>query len=570
VAVRGFCAVFVFFERENLLMTPLRGADILARSLAAAGLTRVFSLSGNHIMPLYDAAIEAKLDITHVRYEGAAVHMADAWGRLTGEPGIVMLTGGPGHANGVGALYTALASESPVVLLSGHAPLNELGRGSFQEMRQADIAAPLVKAAWTASSAESLGADIAKACRIARSGRPGPVHLSLPFDVLEAKVADGDRAIATAAQFAPAEHPLESKSAAALAALLQSAERPLILLGPVMSQAPVSALVKQLADASGVPAVCMESPRGVNDPSLGAFAGVLAKADLVVLLGKQPDFTLKFGKTPAVAADCRFAVIDPENDVLQRSVTNLGAARVVLSAEADSAAAVRVLIKTVTRKAAQGWFDEVAAAVAFRPAAWRDINSGDAGPVHPVELGRAVQEALKGIADAVFVADGGEIGQWAQACIGAPTRIINGPGGSIGSGVPFAFAARMVRPGAPVIAVMGDGAFGFHLMEFDTAVRSNVPMVVVVGNDSCWNAEHQIQLRTYGKERAHGCELSGGTRYDLAVAALGGHGELVTRVTELRPALQRAMASGKPACVNVMIQCLPAPTVTAATTGGAH
>ena len=117
---------------------------------------------------------------------------------------------------------------------------------------------------------------------------------------------------------------------------------------------------------------------------------------------------------------------------------------------------------------------------------------------------------------------------------------------------------------------MGDGAFGFHLMEFDTAVRSGVPMVVVVGNDSCWNAEHQIQLRTYGKERAHGCELAGGTRYDLAVAALGGHGELVTRAADLQPALQRAMASGKPACVNVMIQCLPAPTVTAATTGGAH
>ena len=327
-------------------MTPMRGADILARSLAAAGLTRVFSLSGNHIMPLYDAAIEAQLDITHVRYEGAAVHMADAWGRLTGEPGIAMLTGGPGHANGVGALYTALASESPMVLLSGHAPLNELGRGSFQEMRQADIAAPLVKASWIAASADSLGADIAKACRIARSGRPGPVHLSLPFDVLETKVADGERALATAAQFMPMENALESGTVATLAALLASAARPLILLGPAMSHAPVSALVKQLADASGVPAVCMESPRGINDPALGAFAGALAKADLVVLLGKQPDFTLRFGKAPALAADCRFAVIDPEAEVLQRSVKNLGESRVVLSAQADSAVAVRALINS--------------------------------------------------------------------------------------------------------------------------------------------------------------------------------------------------------------------------------
>lgn len=550
-------------------MTELRGADILARSLAQAGLRRIFSLSGNHIMPVYDAAIEAKLAITHVRYEGAAVHMADAWARLTGEVGIALLTGGPGHANGVGALYTALASESPIVLLSGHAPLNELGCGSFQEMRQADLAAPVVKASWTSSSAETLGADIAKACRIARSGRSGPVHLSLPFDVLEAKVADGERALAKPADFAPEINELDVKSVAAVQTLLKAAARPLILLGPVMSHAPVAALVKQLAAATGVPALCMESPRGVNDPSLGAFAGALAKADLVVLIGKQPDFTLRFGKAPALAADCRFAVIDPETEALKRAVGNLGTARVALSAQVDTVAAVRALIKAAQRKDGDAWSKEVAAAVAFRPAAWRDINTGDAGPVHPVEVGRAVQEVLNASPDAVFVADGGEIGQWAQACVSAPARIINGPGGSIGSGVPFALAARMARPAAPVIAIMGDGAFGFHLMEFDTAVRAGLPMVVVVGNDACWNAEHQIQLRTYGKERAHGCELLG-TRYDQAVAALGGHGELVTRAAELRPALQRALASGKPACVNVMIQRLAAPTVTAGAPAAAH
>lgn len=550
-------------------MTTLRGADILARTLAQAGLRRIFSLSGNHIMPVYDAAIETKLAITHVRYEGAAVHMADAWARLTGEPGIAMLTGGPGHANGVGALYTALASESPMVLLSGHAPLNELGSGSFQEMRQADIAAPLVKASWTVASVETVGVDIAKACRIARSGRPGPVHLSLPFDVLEAKVADGEKLLAPAADFASMENPPEAKTVAALQALLKTAARPLILLGPVLAHAPVAGLVRQLAAATGVPALCMESPRGVNDPGLGAVAGALAKADLVVLIGKQPDFTLRFGKAPALAAACRFAVIDPEAEALQRAIKNLGAARVALSAQADSVATVRALIAVAQPHTGAAWFKEVADAVAFRPAAWRDISSGD-GPVHPVELGRAVQDALNTSPDAVFVADGGEIGQWAQACIQAPARIINGVGGSIGSGVPFAFAARMARPKAPVIAVMGDGAFGFHLMEFDTAVRDGVPMIVVVGNDSCWNAEHQIQLRSYGKERAHGCELRGGTRYDLAVTALGGHGELVTRAAELRPALARAIASGKPACINVMIQRLAAPTVTAGAAAAAH
>jgi len=543
-------------------MIQLRGADILARSLAQAGINRIFSLSGNHIMPVYDAAIEAKLAITHVRYEGAAVHMADAWARLTGEVGIALLTGGPGHANGVGALYTALASESPIVLLSGHAPMNELGHGSFQEMRQADLAAPVVKASWTAASAATLGADIAKACRLARSGRPGPVHLSLPVDVLDAKVSDGDTAVARPADFEPVPRVLDDKNLKAVQELLQSAARPLILFGPVMSHAPVSALVCELAGAAGVPALCMESPRGINDPGLGAVAAMLAKADVAVLIGKQPDFTLRFGKSPVFAADCRFAVIDPEADALQRAIGNLGASRVVVSAQADTVATVRAMIKTVRRKSADKWFGEVAAAVAFRPAAWRDIATGDKDPVHPVEVGRAVQEALDTSPNSVFVADGGEMGQWAQACVTAPARIINGPGGSIGSAIPFALAARMARPAVPVIAMMGDGSCGFHLMEFDTAVRAGLPLVVVVGNDACWNAEHQIQLRTYGKDRAHGCELLA-TRYDLAVAGLGGHGELVTRVSELRPALQRALASGKPACINVMIQRLAAPTVTA-------
>ena len=550
-------------------MTSLRGADILALTLAQAGLKRIFSLSGNHIMPVYDAAIEAQLVITHVRYEGAAVHMADAWARLTGEVGIAMLTGGPGHANGVGALYTALASESPMVLLSGHAPTNELGSGSFQEMRQADVAAPVVKASWMSGGIETLSADIAKACRVARSGRPGPVHLSLPFDVLEARVADGASLLAKPADFAPVENPPDAKTITALQALIKTASRPLILLGPVMAHAPVAGLVKQLAAATGVPVICMESPRGVNDPGLGAFAGVLAKADLVVLIGKQPDFTLRFGRVPALAAACRFAVIDPETEALRRAIKNLGAARIALTARADSAATVRALIAAAQPHAGAAWLKEVSDAVAFRPAAWRDINSNE-GPVHPVELGRAVQEVLNASPDAVFVADGGEIGQWAQACISAPARVINGVGGSIGSGVPFALAARMARPRAPVVAVMGDGAFGFHLMEFDTAVRDGVPMIVVVGNDSCWNAEHQIQLRTYGRDRAHGCELREGTRYDLAVAALGGHGEWVTRVADLRPALERAIASGKPACVNVMIQRLAAPTVTSGTTAAAH
>ena len=166
----------------------LRGADIVARSLERLGCRRVFTLSGNHIMSIFDAALDAGLDLVHVRHEAAAVHMADAHGRLTGEAGIALVTGGPGHANAVGALFTALGAESPMVLLSGHAATWELGRGGFQELRQAEMAAPVTKASWTASATATLGRDIGEAIRIATSGRPGPVHLSLPSDLLDARI----------------------------------------------------------------------------------------------------------------------------------------------------------------------------------------------------------------------------------------------------------------------------------------------------------------------------------------------------------------------------------------------
>ena len=171
----------------------LRGADIVARSLKRLGCQRVFTLSGNHIMSIFDAALDAGLDLVHVRHEAAAVHMADAHGRLTGEAGIALVTGGPGHANAVGALFTALGAESPMVLLSGHAATWELGRGGFQELRQADMAAPVTKASWTSSATETLGRDIGEAIRIATSGRPGPVHLSLPSDLLDARIDEQRR-----------------------------------------------------------------------------------------------------------------------------------------------------------------------------------------------------------------------------------------------------------------------------------------------------------------------------------------------------------------------------------------
>src|ERR1700761_6902985 len=168
----------------------LRGADIVIQTLERAGYTSIFTLSGIHIMSLFDAAIDSKLELTHVRHEAASVHMADAFGRLCGKPGIAWVTGGPGHANAVGALFTALSQESPMVLLSGHTETDQLGRGGFQELRQVEMAAPVCQAAWMATDTAAVGMDIARAIRVATSGRPGPVHLSLPSDVLDAAVTE--------------------------------------------------------------------------------------------------------------------------------------------------------------------------------------------------------------------------------------------------------------------------------------------------------------------------------------------------------------------------------------------
>ncbi len=500
----------------------MRGADVVARGLARAGARYVFALSGNHVMPVFDAALDAKLPLVHVRHEAAAVHMADAWGRLTGEAGVALVTGGPGHANAVSALYTALAAESPVVLLSGHAPTNELGKGAFQEMAQAEMAAPACKASWTVRSAETLGMDLARAMKMAKSGRPGPVHLSLPSDVLEASM---ELELPAREDFHPESLQHESEE---ILRLLRKAKKPLLIAGPAHGNARGRAMLEAFEAATQVPAIVMESPRGENDPCLGLLAGVLAAADVVVLAGKRRDFTLRFGA--AFSKDCRVIELEglPGGSTAGRSWPK------------------------------SGWRDEVRSAIAFRPATWKGLASKPGGPLHPVEVGREVQHLLRA-KDAVLVADGGEFGQWAQATVTAPHRVINGVAGAIGAALPFAAAAKLALPGSTVVAMLGDGTFGFHSSEFETAVRCGLGYVAVVGNDACWNAEYQIQLRSYGAPRALGLDLLP-ARYDKVAEGFGAHGELVERPAELAPALQRAAGAGRAACVNVMIDRLPAPT----------
>jgi acetolactate synthase-1/2/3 large subunit len=206
----------------------------------------------------------------------------------------------------------------------------------------------------------------------------------------------------------------------------------------------------------------------------------------------------------------------------------------------------------------------VEAARRAEPAEWAELGRSSRQPIHPLRVCAALQPKLA--AGAVFVSDGGEFGQWAQAALDAPHRLINGLSGSIGSGLPLALGARLACPDRPVLVTLGDGTFGYHALEFDTALRYALPIVAIVGNDARWNAEHQLQLRQYGPERAVGCTLLP-SRYDRLVDALGGHGEFVEHPQDLEPALERALGSGRPGCLNILIEGLPAPAVRAGASG---
>ena len=547
----------------------MNGAELLVDTLVQTGVRRIFSLSGNQIMPVYDACIDAGISIVHVRHESAAVHMADAWAQVTGEIGVALVTAGPGFGNALSGLFSARHSESPVLLLSGDSPVGADGNGAFQELAQVDVARPLVKAARRPRGVQQLGHDTAAAIACSRSGRPGPVHVALPFDVLNSGTGDAHRA--EPAEFDRRPQALARQTAAAIVNRIARAKRPVVLTGPCMNRSRNGARVAALETALGAPVVPMESPRGLRDPALGTFSEALAAADLVVLLGKATDFAMGFARPPVVDATAELVVVDPDGAMLDRA-RRLGGDRVVVTARADPDLAADAMAAAATGDAARAsaashraWRDEVAGAIGNREV----VTEADVR-FHPRAACEAVQRVLDAASDPVLVCDGGEFGQWSQALCTAPVRIINGLSGAIGGGLCHALAAKLARPDATVVAMMGDGTAGFHFTELDTAVREEAAFVTMIGNDFRWNAEHQIQLRDYGPNRLIGCELAPSARYDLAAAGLGCHGERVTDPAGLDAALARALASGRPACVNAEIDGIAAPTFSRRAAPGAH
>ncbi len=525
----------------------MTGAESVVQALTAAGVRHLSALSGNQNLPIFDACIGSGLRLIHTRHEAAAVHMADGWGRLTGEPGVALLTAGPGHCNGVTGLFVARAAESPLVMISGHSPRSQAGMGAFQELDQAAMAAPAAKWSHTADGSGPLAELVARALRTAVGGRPGPVHLSLPMDLLQTEEALGPP---SRAEGLPEEEARLSESEAGeILDHLQSAARPLILAGPAMSRGGHWQAVQALQSASGVPALPCESPRGVDDPWLRGATHCLAEADLVLLLGKRLDHSLRFGEPPAFSESVRFLAVDAEEA--------LNPSRLDGCFRADPAEAAATLTDAAAQRPWQDspWGRQVREARA-EPPEWPAHRDSAASPIHPLALCERLQPFLD--RDGVFVCDGGEFGQWMQGGLSAGVRLINGPSGSIGSSLPMGMAAKVRHPERPVFVFQGDGTFGFHALEIDTCLRYGLPVVVIVGNDARWNAEVQLQIRQYGPDRTIGCDLLP-TRYDRVAEALGGFGERVEDPGELAPAVERALASGLPAVIDVTIDGLPAP-----------
>ena len=550
----------------------MKGYQLFVKTLASNGVDRIFSLSGNQIMPIFDACLDEGIRIIHVRHEAAAAYMAEAHARMTGGIGVALVTAGAGIGNAIAPLVTARFSQSPVLLISGDSPVAMDGSGSFQEMDQLGMTAAATKFAARITQPDQLVSLTRQAVEAATGGIPGPVHLSCPVDVISAEI-DGqdfnDTAEAmTAVVPKPATEDVEGL-AERLQQALDSARRPLILAGPALAMPCIpnggyGAKLTALETKLQAPVLVMESPRGLNDPSLGAVKSLAAEADLVISLGKPVDFTLGFGSSKRFDPACRWLLMLADETSASQSAQNL-AGRAVEITQLSPQHGLDLLSGLQAGGADRAaWCSKAADAIARRP--FDRPTAALAGKPDSLSLCHKLDlllqdDGLKQQRKVIAVSDGGEFGQWVQAMLKPDIRLINGVSGAIGGSLGYAMAAQLVCPDHITLALMGDGTVGFHFAEFETAAREQIPVIAIIGNDACWNAEVQIQKREFGPSRVFGCELSE-ARYDLAAAALGCHGEFVEDLTELEAALRRSIESGKPACINIRMDGLEAPTFT--------
>ena len=556
---------------------PAHGGAQAVAAARAHGAQTMFTLSGGHVFPLYDGAVKADppMRIVDVRHEQTAVFAAEATARLTRSPGFAVLTAGPGVTNGVSAVTTAHFNGTPLVVLAGRAPDGRWGSGSLQELDHPPLLAPVTKRAWTAHAADDVGPATLEAFTLASARHRGPVFLDASLEALFGPVASGGlRPLDGEQRPSPSGPPPASSdkpdqaAVDGIARLLAAAQRPVLVLGSDVWMDGAEDAARAAAEKLQLPVIANGQGRGIlpGGHSLlvtRARASALGGADLVIVVGTPLDFRLGYGRfggkggTPAAQV---VHVADAADQIA-------GHCELAGSASGSLAAFFTALVDTVgdgARAWTGQWLPRLQQACAQAVEADGELLRSDAQPIHPMRIYGELMAQLA--PDAVVIGDGGDFVSYAGKYL-EPQQpggwLDPGPYGCLGTGLGYAIAARVARPAAQVVLLLGDGAAGFSLMDADTLVRHGLPVVMICGNNGIWGLEKHPMQALYGYDVA--ADLQPGCRYDQVVAALGGEGELVKDPADIGPALRRAFDAGVPYLVNVMTD--PANAYPRSTTG---
>ena len=521
----------------------VHGGRLVAQAMKSRGATKLFSLSGGHLFSIYDGCKEEGIEVVDTRHEQSAAFAAIGWAKATREPGICALTAGCGVTNGISAIASAQADGVPLVTLGGRAPEMRWGMGSLQEIDHLPFVKPLVKSAQTVKDPAKIGRTTAEAIDTATTVPLGPTFVDYPLDVVfseaESEIPDP-----------PAQSDRPAEGADQAAKLLSEAERPAIMAGSNLYWAYAESELRGLAEALGIPVFLNGLGRGCFPPdhelyfSRARGAG-LEGCDVCLVIGVPLDFRLGFGSS--VSEKAKLIQLD------------FGHSRLAKTRQPDLALIADIgATLTAIRESASGdpkrtasWVEELRRTETGKRAEEQEMLEDERSPMHPMRVYRELGDFLD--RDAIVVGDGGDFVSFAGRVWETwepGTWMDPGPYGCLGAGPGQAIGAKLAHPERQVCLLLGDGAFGFSGMEFDTMARHNLPIVAVMGNNGIWALEHHPMKFLYGYSLA--AELRPETRYDEVVSALGGHGELVRSPDELRPALDRAFASGKPALVNVL------------------